>query len=394
MKLGLTYRVDERIVLIGDGVKQSKEARHMPGIKKLHQESENSSKREYMYGHMFGGIGVLLGTAGRKLYCVMVSMKLHDGIKVINGWDKDGDYEECSHVVQTIKDAGNAAKILGSSILLLDRLYLTRPMLKTLVNERLLHVVTKAKSNATAYLNPEPKTGPGAKPKKGEKVSVMEYLRRKDFTFTEDSVYVYGKLQRVEYNTADLLWGKGLYQRLRFVRTVLDGKETVLVSTDLTLTPVQIIELYSYRFKIERSFRELKQVVAGFSYRFWSKHMPKLNRYLNNEKNQESLRAVADEKAQANIISCVNAIEGHALIGCIALGLLQMISLRFASAFLNTKIRFMRTQSSEIPSEATVADYMRKNIYLMFRFFSDLPIIAFITKRQSSSVYDWRDTAA
>jgi hypothetical protein len=29
----------------------------MPGIKKLHQESENSSKGEYIFGRMFGGIG-------------------------------------------------------------------------------------------------------------------------------------------------------------------------------------------------------------------------------------------------------------------------------------------------------------------------------------------------
>jgi len=34
------------IILVGDGVKQAKESRKMPGIKKLHQESENSSKNE------------------------------------------------------------------------------------------------------------------------------------------------------------------------------------------------------------------------------------------------------------------------------------------------------------------------------------------------------------
>ncbi len=41
-------------ILIGDGVKQSKEARHMPSVKKLFQESENSSKPAYIFGHMFG----------------------------------------------------------------------------------------------------------------------------------------------------------------------------------------------------------------------------------------------------------------------------------------------------------------------------------------------------
>jgi hypothetical protein len=366
----------------------------MPGVKKLHQESENSGKKEFIYGHMFGGIGVLLGTAGWKMYCVLVSLKLHDGIKAINGWDEDEDYEGCSHVVQTIKDAGNAAKTLGPSILLLDRLYLTIPMLKTLKCEQLLQVVTKAKSNATAYLEPKQKTGRGAKPKKGEKVRVMDFLRNTASPLIAEVVFAYGKPQIVKYNSAVLTWGKGLYKKLLFIRTELNGIESILVSTDLTLTPVQVIELYCCRYKIERSFRELKQVVAGFSYRFWSKYMPKLNRYAGNEKNQESLRAVTDKTARANIMSCVNAIEGHALMGCIALGLLQIISLKFASVFTDTNIRFMRTKTSDVPSEATVADFMRKNIYLMFRFFNDLPITAIISKHQVTPVFDWLDTAA
>src|SRR5699024_4754235 len=49
--------VENYTILIGDGMKQSKEARRMPGVKKLHQESEDSSKGEYIFGHLFGAIG-------------------------------------------------------------------------------------------------------------------------------------------------------------------------------------------------------------------------------------------------------------------------------------------------------------------------------------------------
>ena len=41
---GLVYTVNGRSVLAGDGVKQSKEAKYMPGVKKLVQESEDSSR--------------------------------------------------------------------------------------------------------------------------------------------------------------------------------------------------------------------------------------------------------------------------------------------------------------------------------------------------------------
>jgi hypothetical protein len=50
--------------------------------------------------------------------------------------------------------------------------------------------------------------------------------------------------------------------------------------TDLTLAAVDIICLYSYRFKIECTFREMKQVIGAFDYHFWSKSMPKLKWYL------------------------------------------------------------------------------------------------------------------
>ena len=59
----LVYTVNGRAVLVGDGVKVSKEARYMPGVKKMVQESEDSSKGEFIFGHMFGALGVLLGDA-------------------------------------------------------------------------------------------------------------------------------------------------------------------------------------------------------------------------------------------------------------------------------------------------------------------------------------------
>lgn len=72
-------------VLIGDGVKQSKEGRFMPAVKKMFQESENSSKPEYIFGHMFGGLGVLAGTIS-KYFCIPLSIRLHDGLQPMAGW--------------------------------------------------------------------------------------------------------------------------------------------------------------------------------------------------------------------------------------------------------------------------------------------------------------------
>ena len=59
----------------------------------------------------------------------------------------------------------------------------------------------------------------------------------------------------------------------------MDGIQSILASTSLALEPLAIIRLYSYRFRTECSFRELKQQTGAFCYRFWSKHMPRLSYY-------------------------------------------------------------------------------------------------------------------
>ena len=59
--------IDGRLVIAGDGIKISKEAEKMPGVKRLHQESDNSGKAPYIYGHHWGVIGILSGWVKKNL---------------------------------------------------------------------------------------------------------------------------------------------------------------------------------------------------------------------------------------------------------------------------------------------------------------------------------------
>lgn len=77
----------------------------------------------------------------------------------------------------------------------------------------------------------------------------------------------------------NLLWGQKLYQELRFVLVEMNCIQSILASTSLTLDSLSVIRLYSYRFRIECTFRELKQQVGAFSYHSWPKYMPKLGYY-------------------------------------------------------------------------------------------------------------------
>ena len=189
-------------ILIGDGVKQSKEGRKMPGVKRLHQESENSAKAEYIFGHMFGAISVLVGTV-EKLFCLPLSASLQDGDKLMRKWNNE-DYEPASHVVQIVRDAFSAAVVLGDSILLLDAYFFTTSLLKDMANQTLqlgrkLTIVTRAKMSTLAYNLPVLHKGRGRPRKKGEKIKLKQLFDTEKENFIQAKVWLYGKEETVEY---------------------------------------------------------------------------------------------------------------------------------------------------------------------------------------------------
>lgn len=77
--------LNNHVLLVGDGTKQAKESRRMPGVKKLAQESEDSSKAEYIFGQMFGCIGAII-TNGLNMFCIPLEMSIQDGLKETADW--------------------------------------------------------------------------------------------------------------------------------------------------------------------------------------------------------------------------------------------------------------------------------------------------------------------
>ena len=386
LQSGLLFLEEGMPILIGDGVKKSKEAKKMPCVKRMHQDSENSSTPSYMFGHMFGAIGVLVGSLG-KLFCVPLSLRIHDGDAQIKQWTGSDSTPE-SHVVRIIHEASQVAARLGKSILLLDRYYLSVPGLTAWIKNEanagcpLLSLVMRAKGNPAAYGEPIQKPGRGRPRKKGVKIKVGDLFESCRDAFTQAKVTLYGKEETISYLCRDLLWGQKLYQKLRFVLVICGNTKSIFVSTDLTLSPEQIIRLYGYRFKIECCFRELKQVIAGFTYRFWTCAMPKLNRYAKS--GTDPLQTVTDEKDKARVLAAFMAVERFVMTACVALGLLQLCALRFAPEINASPLRWLRTHSNGVPSEATTAHFMRKTIFYRSASTSLLPIFQFISDRQST----------
>ena len=376
------FRMDGRVLLLGDGTKVAKEGKKMPGVQKQYQESENISKSPYIFGHMFGGLAAIIGNPGA-YFAVPISMEIHQGISVIADWNESFSDRKKSHVVRMIENGYEAAQILGRSILCLDRYFLTVPSLKRLAElnaeVKLLDIITRAKSNCIAYEKPEPVTEKrrGRPRKRGNAVKLKTLFETRKEDFIKAKARMYGAEEEVSYLCLDLLWGVGLYRELRFVLVDCNRGKGIFVCTDTSLDPVKIIEGYSMRFGIECSFRELKQQIGAFCYHFWTSCLPKLNRFKKKDE-AGNLAKVTDEKNRDTILATIDATERFVLFSCIAIGLTQMIALEKSLSENISKHRYLRTKARIKISEATVLEYMRKHLFRLLLLHPDSEITRII----------------
>ena len=376
-----------RCVLIGDGTKQSKEGRHMPGVKKLAQESETQSKPDYIHGHFWGCLGVLIGSE-KRLSCVPLSARIHDGLQATKDWDGSAASGE-SHVVEMIKDGCQAAQAFRKdSFYLLDRYFPTVPAFKELMaqnaaNSRKVDMVSGMKLSTVAYRTPLPRQPGqrGRKAVKGEKVKLADLFETEKAFFRTGKINLYGRKQSVQYYAVDLLWGQGLYQKLRFVLVECGASRVILVSTNLNLHPAAIIRLYGYRFRIESMFREFKQELGGFSYRFWTKASPRLNRFRRKDA-PDPLSAIVAVSERARILKTVRATEMYALMCSVAMGVLQTLSVEFPLSRFAPFLRYQRTPSKDKPSEANLMIFLRSRIFSLLTIHARNEIPAFIARLQ------------
>jgi hypothetical protein len=263
-----------------------------------------------------------------------------------------------------------ATAIGGNCLLVLDAYFAVGPVflyLSQAVNadgKRLIHIVTRAKSNVVAYKDPPPKTGRPGRPRKyGSKLKLSELFVDYADQFQETQIELYGKYKTISFLCLDLIW-KPVKEKVRFV-LVRDGEGIfILMCSDLTLSAPNIIRAYSYRFKIEVNFKVLKHLMGVFFYHFWTEACPRLA-----GKNQIDLSEICDPDEKRLIKQTANAIEGFVNFGCIATGILQILSLNAVDRVWDKYSGWLRTQTSSIPSEQIVKSVIQEEFFHNFRVF-------------------------
>ena len=128
------------------------------------------------------------------------------------------------------------------------------------MNSRRIVNGTKEEKNMFPDYNNVIRLVRGRPRKKGEAVKLKRLFDSEKENFTKTKVCLYGKEETIEYLSKDLLWGTGLLWLTRFILVKCGDTRLILACTDVSFTPLQILVLYGYRFKIEVTFRALKQL--------------------------------------------------------------------------------------------------------------------------------------
>ena len=120
----------------------------------------------------------------------------------------------------------------------------------------------------------------------------------------------------------------------------------IIMSSDLNLSAQSAIFLYCRRASIETLFNSLKNLLGGLCYHFWSKYL------------QPSSRRPAKKSAPKPVSSrpektknTLAAIEKFVVLQMIVLGVLQLLSLKFALEIVRTAHCRLRTPPGNVPSE-------------------------------------------
>jgi len=353
LRLFRPVAVGGRLVCLADGIKAPKEGRKMPAVKLLHQQSASNSKPDYIMGHSFQAVSLLVQGPTGHLAAVPLVSRIHEGL-VCSNRDTRTLLDKLALLLFSL-----AGSIDRKFLLVADAYYASGKMIALLLGQG-HQLVTRAKSNAVAYWPvPPPTHRRRGRPRLyGEKVKLKDLARDQDKFLSAPSP-VYGEQNvTLRYRVIDLMW-RPAGRLVRFLIVCHPLRGTIfLLATDLTMEPLEIIMLYGCRFKIELGFRQAVHVVGTYAYHFWMAAMKPRRRgqgdqYLHRE--SASYRDAVQRK--------INAFHLHVQLGCLAQGLLQHLALNHSAQVWRHFRSWLRTMNLALPpSELVVASALRSSL--------------------------------
>jgi len=353
LRLFRPFEVEQRLVLLADGIKAPKEGKRMPGVKMLHQQSASNTKPEYIMGHSLQAISMLVHSAAGQVAAVPLTSRIHEGLVFSNR-------DTSTLLDKLVTLLVGVARCIDRKVLLVADAYYASAKVITPLLKQGHHLISRAKSNAVAYLPaPEPqRRGKGRPRVYGDKVRLKD-LASDDSAFTSAPSPVYGESNvELRYRVLDLVW-RPVGRTVRFVIVHHPLRGTIfLLCTDLTLEPLQILTLYGYRFKIELGFRQAVHVMGTYAYHFWMASMKPIRR----GGGDQYLHRTPDDY-RAGVCRKLRAYHVHVQLGAIAQGLLLHLAINHTAEVWRGFWSWLRTMNPTMPpSELVVANALRTGL--------------------------------
>jgi hypothetical protein len=241
------------------------------------------------------------------------------------------------------------------------------------------HLVTRVRNNAVAYepaARPD-KPGRGAPRKFGKKVYLRDLHDGPDFTDVP-SPLTGEKDVLIRCVARDLCW-KQSGKVVRFVATTHPTRgKMIMLSTDTSLGPSDVIGVYGLRPKIETGFKQAVHTLGVYAYHFWMRQMtprPAKSGDQHVHKKSDAYREQVRRK--------MHAYHVHIQAGVIAQGLAQILAITHPKLVWKNFGSWIRTiREGILPSEQVTVIALRNSLPEFLADSSEEPILAEFVKEK------------